>query len=279
MQDSSAAGCKSPGTTTITVTIYPNPTVSGGTADTAKCGLLNGGVTGINVNGGTQPIHYQWYDTTTVMIGDTAQNLTGAGTGTYSVLITDANGCVATGSSTVFTVPGIAPVVASITPPLSQGTVPLNVTFSSNATNATSYVWNLGNGTGSTSQNPATTYTAAGTYTVLLVASNGSCLDTASALVIVDDPVKIIIPNIYSPNGDGINDEWFITCVGIRTLHCDIFNRWGTLVYQLLAVDQKWDGVMNNGNTATDGTYFYILDATGFDGKVYKSHGSLTLVK
>ena len=264
---------------TFTIIVYPTPTVSGGTADTAKCGLLNGGVTGINVTGGTQPIHYQWYDTTAVMIGDTAQNLTGAGAGTYSVLITDANGCVATGTSTIFTVPSIAPVTASITPPLSQGTAPLNVTFSSNATNATSYTWNLGDGTGSTVQNPATTYTAAGTYTVVLLASNSACSVLDTAIVIIDSPVSIVIPNIYSPNGDGLNDEWYITTIGIRDLHCDIYNRWGTLVYQLLAPNDVWNGIMNNGNKASEGTYYYILDATGFDGKSYKSHGSLTLVK
>jgi len=280
LQDSSAAGCKSNGLDTVTVTVYPSPHVSGGSMDTAKCGLQNGGVKGLSVSGGTSPYHYQWYNDSTVIANDTTANLSGVGIGNYSVSITDMHGCVATGTTTVFSIPSIAPVIASITPPSSQGQAPLNVTFTNNTTGAVNYAWNFGNGTFSNQQNPATvTYNAPGTYTVLLLATNTGCRDTATAVVIVDSPVNIIIPNIYSPNGDGINDDFFITCVGIRDLHCDIFNRWGTLVYQLLAVDQKWDGIMNNGNNATEGTYYYILEATGYDGKVYKSHGPLTLVK
>lgn len=283
LQDSSAAGCKSAATTSVTVTIYPNPTVSGGQADTAKCGILNGGVSGINVSGGTPNYHYQWYDSTgTILTGDTLQTLNNIGPGSYSVLITDANGCTAIGpvTSTSFTIASIAPVAANITPALSQGTPPLTVTFTASTSGATMFGWNFGDGTFSTAQNPnPVIYNIPGTYTVTLTASNSACMDTATAIVIIDAPVSITIPNIYSPNGDGINDEFYIQCIGIRTLHCDIFNRWGTLVYQLLAVDQKWDGIMNNGNAATDGTYFYILDATGFDGKTYKSHGSLTLVR
>ncbi len=280
LQDSSAAGCKSVGTTSVTVTIYPTPTVSGGNLDTAKCGLFNGGVNGINVIGGTPVILYQWYNGTTPIANATSPTLTGAGAGTYSVLITDANGCVATGGTTIFTIPSIAQPNASITPPVSQGQAPLNVTFTNNTSGATFYAWNFGNGISFNLQNPSpVTYNAPGTYTVILIASNSACTDRDTAIVIIDSPVNIIIPNIYSPNGDGINDEFFISCVGIRDLHCDIFNRWGTLVYQLLAVDQKWDGVMNNGNTATEGTYYYILEATGYDRKIYKSHGPLTLVR
>jgi gliding motility-associated-like protein len=163
---------------------------------------------------------------------------------------------------------------------MSQGTAPLSVTFANSGSGATNYNWSFGNGTFSTQQNPpAVTYTAAGTYTVLLYADNGSCAAVDTAYVVVDAAVNIQVPNVYSPNGDAINDEWYIICSGIRDLHCDIFNRWGQLVYQLFGVDQKWDGIMINGNHATEGTYYYILDAVGYDGKEYKSHGPITLVK
>jgi gliding motility-associated-like protein len=232
------------------------------------------------VNGGTFPYTYQWSDSSSVLTNDTSLILSGVTSGSYSILVTDVNGCTASGASTIFSIPAIAPVTATITPHSSQGVAPLGVTFTSNTTGATLYGWDFGNGTTSNSQNPAgVTYTAPGTYTVVLMATNGTCSARDTAIVIVDSPVSIIIPNIYSPNGDGINDDWFITCVGIQYLHCDIFNRWGTLVYQLLAPNDVWSGIMNNGNHATEGTYYYILEATGYDGKSYKSHGPLTLVK
>jgi len=263
-----------------TVIINPSPTASGGQVDSAKCGNANGGVTGITASGGTPGYTYQWYNNGVLMPGQTNSTLSNVSTGNYSVLITDANGCTAPASATSFTVNGSNAVVASITPPVSQGQAPLNITFVNNTTGASVYGWSFGNGQISNQQNPApVTYNTPGTYTVLLTASNGGCLDTATAVVIIDAPVSIVVPNIYSPNGDGINDDFFIQCSGIRDLHCDIFNRWGQLVYQLLAPNDIWNGIMNNGNHASEGTYYYILDATGYDGKQYKSHGSLTLVK
>jgi len=263
-----------------TVIINPTPQATGGAVDSALCGAANGGVTGINVSGGTPGYTYQWYDNGVIMTGETNPTLGNVATGTYSVLITDTNGCTVAASATSFTINGSPAVVASITPPLSQGPGPLTVTFSNGTSGATVYGWNFGNGQTSTQQTPgAVTYNTPGTYTVFLLASNGGCLDTASALVIIDTPVLITVPNIFSPNGDGINDGWFITTIGIRDLHVDIFNRWGQLVYQLLAPNDVWNGIMNNGNNASEGTYYYIMDATGYDGKTYKSHGSLTLVK
>jgi gliding motility-associated-like protein len=281
VQDTSNAGCKSNGIDSIVVTVYPSPAVSGGNLITATCGNLNGGVGSLTVALGTPVYTYTWTDGTGATVGNSLQ-LSGVGPGNYSLAVTDANGCFATGILPVYIVPAITVPTVTITPALTQGTAPVSVTFTSNvvSTGTPTYVWNFGDGTSSNSPNPTVvTYTAPGTYSVVLTVDNGTCAGTATATVIVDAPVSIIIPNIYSPNGDGINDEFFITCVGIKTLHCDIFNRWGQLVYQLLAPNDSWNGIMNNGNTATDGTYFYILDATGFDGKKYDSKGSLTLVK
>jgi gliding motility-associated-like protein len=100
-----------------------------------------------------------------------------------------------------------------------------------------------------------------------------------SKTIIVDAETTIIIPNVFSPNGDGVNDGFFINSTGLESLNCDIFNRWGQLVYKLTSIGQKWDGVLNNGNNATDGTYFYILIAKGYDGKDYNLQGSLSLFR
>jgi gliding motility-associated-like protein len=100
-----------------------------------------------------------------------------------------------------------------------------------------------------------------------------------TAVIIVTDATSIIIPNIFSPNGDGINDEFIITTTGMNSLHCDIFNRWGQLVFTLTSFNQSWDGKMSNGNQATEGTYFFMLKAVGTDGKNYDRQGTITLVK
>jgi gliding motility-associated-like protein len=144
-----------------------------------------------------------------------------------------------------------------------------------------SYVWYFGdNSATSTATNPSHVYNAIGTYSVILVASNnGNCPDTARATVVADVATTLIIPNIFSPNGDGINDQFFINNTGMSSLTCTIFNRWGQLLFTITEPNQAWDGRTPNGDKAPDGTYMYILQAQGMDGKSYKQEGTLTLVR
>ena len=280
LYDSSSNGCKSIASSTVSITINPSPLVNGGTLDSAFCGGGQGGVHGLTVSGGTPIYHYQWYNAAGQPIaGDTTLTLANQTSGGYSLSVIDANGCTAL-LNTSFTVPGTTNPVASFTPTPSSGQAPLPVTFTNGSAGATAYIWNFGANTGtSIAANPSYEYTAGGTYTVDLVATNGNCKSTYTATIVIDAPTTMIIPNIFSPNGDGTNDQFFIITTGMNNLTCNIFNRWGQLVYELTAPNQRWDGTLNNGNLASEGTYFFILNAVGFDGKTYNQQGSLTLVR
>ena len=278
--DTSAAGCKSSTATPVSVTVYTKPVITGNaTIDSSKCGKNNGAVLGLTVSNGTPQYTYEWINSSGIVVGDSL-NLTNVSGGTYSLIVIDSHLCKDTSSGSCFVVGASNAVTANFTPSITEGQAPLAVTFSNTSVGATIYGWNFGTNTSTSTQtNPAYTYTASGTYTVTLAASNGNCSDTTRKIITIDVTDALIIPNIFSPNGDGINDQYFITCVGINSLYCDIFNRWGELIYTLKAPNQSWDGFMNNGNHATEGTYFYLLQATGFDGKEYKRNGTLTLVR
>jgi gliding motility-associated-like protein len=287
-----AAGCVNPssnaGIANITVNQTPTLNVTGASSNTATCGQPNGGISGFTinpVNGGTSPYIYQWTNVATgsvVSTSTTSPTFTNEPAGTYSLEVTDANGCIAnvTGGSSTFSVPSLT-VVASFTtnPNPATGTIPLDISFTNTSIGANTYTWTFGDGNGSSSVNPSNTYTTIGTYTAMLVAINGTCTDTARVTIIADVPTTIIIPNIFSPNGDGINDAFFIINTGMSSLNCDIFNRWGQLLYTLTAPNQSWDGKTPNGDNAPDGTYMYILQAQGLDGKSYKQDGTVTLVR
>ena len=275
-------------TLTVSVTVNQSPTLntSNLSYDTANCGQ-SGGINGITVVGGTSGFTYQWYyyPTGGPITGANSATLTGQPTGTYSLQVTDANGCIAgeAGGVTTFSVPASSAVVASFSTNLPSpitGSIPLVVSFTNTSTGANTYTWTFGDGNSSNSStNISNTYTATGTYSVMLVAMNGTCTDTARAIVITEIPTTIIIPNIFSPNGDGINDEFFIVNTGMSTLNCEIFNRWGQLLATLTAPNQSWDGRIPNGDKAPEGTYMYILQAQGLDGKTYKQNGTVTLVR
>ncbi len=261
---------------TVTVTTNPSPTVVGNATVTGSCSQPTGSIGAVNVTGGTPGYTYQWYNGSTPMTNDTLPSLSNVGPGNYSVSITDANGCPAGGGLTTFNIPPLS-VVADYTPSATQGAAPLTVTFTNGSSGATSYTWTT---IGSNATTPAPyVFTTPGTYSVMLVASNGSCSDSIVKTITIDDPTTIIIPNVFSPNGDGLNDEFTIVTTGMRSLTCNIINRWGLQVVTLSGPNAKWDGALSNGIIASEGTYYYILSAEGADGKTYTKEGHLTLVK
>ncbi len=123
------------------------------------------------------------------------------------------------------------------------------------------------------------------TYYTLLSTSKDGCIDTISVLVRVIKDKRIWAPNIFSPNGDGINDNFIITGTkplsNIRKL--SIFDRWGGLVFQgnnLQAHDNSlgWRGFINN-EPALPGVYTWTVEAEFLDGDVIIESGDLTLVR
>jgi gliding motility-associated-like protein len=88
--------------------------------------------------------------------------------------------------------------------------------------------------------------------------------------------------NVFSPNGDGINDLWGITSdCGIYSYDLSIYNRWGQLVHFSNNSNFGWDGTIN-GEPASDGVYFYLLhskDGVVVDVDQFDFKGSITLVR
>ena len=87
------------------------------------------------------------------------------------------------------------------------------------------------------------------------------------------------INNVFSPNSDGINDVFSIGEVGMDNISVSILNRWGEQVYSWEGDGGEWDGKGVDGQTLSEGVYFYILKATGMDGYYYEKKGSVTLVR
>ncbi|HVA97956.1 MAG TPA: gliding motility-associated C-terminal domain-containing protein, partial [Bacteroidia bacterium] len=89
----------------------------------------------------------------------------------------------------------------------------------------------------------------------------------------------LIIPNVFSPNGDGKNDVFKVQSSGISTFDAQIFDRWGIKLYEWNNPLSGWDGKIKSGDDAPDGTYYYLINATGVDGKKYTEKGFLTLLR
>jgi gliding motility-associated-like protein len=92
-------------------------------------------------------------------------------------------------------------------------------------------------------------------------------------LVTIGD--ELTVPNVFTPNGDGVNDVFFVNSKGITEYNITIVNRWGNPVFESTDVNASWDGT-SDGKKCVDGTYFYILKAKS-NTKDYLKQGHVTL--
>ena len=155
----------------------------------------------------------------------------------------------------------------------------------------------------STEDEPRFTYVEVGDYTTELKVYNPQGCDTSYYKSIRVEPVKLKIPNVFTPNGDGTNDYFIISlesgsdspsgnkgAKGARDQHYEyedyeplnryyesteltIFNRWGRIVYHSKDYQNDWDG-----DNLPDGTYFYVLKCHGLKNDA-TYNGSVMIVK
>ena len=80
----------------------------------------------------------------------------------------------------------------------------------------------------------------------------------------VDTTMEQDVPTAFSPNGDGVNDVFRPVGMKFQNLvEFRVYNRWGQRVYSFANPNDKWNGKLNNGNEASEGTYYYIINAVG----------------
>ncbi|MGZ4042940.1 MAG: T9SS type B sorting domain-containing protein [Bacteroidia bacterium] len=209
--------------------------------------------------------------------GSTANSITVSNQGTYWVIA--GNTC---GTDSATTNVAIDSVTALFTSTVTSGVFPLPVNFTNNSSsNAVTYFWSFGDGNSSSVYSPANTFQNPGTYPVTLTVTNSNgCSDTYTMQIIVlENPSTLIIPNVFSPNADGNNDVFVVTASGIKQFECVIFDRWGLKIAELNNISEGWDGRTTAGLNASDGTYYYVIKATGLDNKVYDKTGFISLLR
>ncbi|GIV29305.1 MAG: hypothetical protein KatS3mg028_0371 [Bacteroidia bacterium] len=97
----------------------------------------------------------------------------------------------------------------------------------------------------------------------------------------MDIPSDLEVPNVFTPNGDGVNDYFILHTANLREIECIITDRWGVEMYNV-KTDKgniQWDGKTKAGKDAPTGTYFYVIKAKGLDDKDYEKKGYLTLLR
>ncbi len=137
--------------------------------------------------------------------------------------------------------------------------------------------WDLGDNNFSSDSSFMHIYNLAGQYyaTIILTDESG-CLAYDTVWIDVDGR-DIIFPNIFTPNGDGINDIFSFRGEKIEEFKCTIFNRWGQKVYSWDAPVGGWDGRSFAGVEMPSGEYYYVLRAVDFNGELIEKKGVIML--
>ncbi|MCW5898395.1 MAG: gliding motility-associated C-terminal domain-containing protein [Flavobacteriales bacterium] len=100
---------------------------------------------------------------------------------------------------------------------------------------------------------------------------NGCAME--AMVLVVEEDCEITIPNVFSPNGDGINDTWFPSGGFVKAM-TEIRSRWGNLVYEGDMLVKPWDGRhFRNSTPCADGVYYYVIDLMRSDGSVISRAG------
>jgi gliding motility-associated-like protein len=160
--------------------------------------------------------------------------------------------------------------------PLIQDNAINTFNFNNKSVGTTNFLWNFGDGTTSSLENPVHSYVADGVFSVTLLAKNPlGCADTLSRKV--KSTGGLVIGNAFTPNGDGINDKFAIDLPGavISKFSLEVYDRWGKLVYESADYKNDWDGKDLNNKMLPFETYYYILKYNNR----YSWNGYITILK
>jgi len=195
----------------------------------------------------------------------------------YTFSVIDNFGCY---YDTSIAVTAIRPeIVASTVNPYA---IKDEVDFSSPTPWGEIYAWDLGDKTVSSEKTLKHTYGKEGKYLVRLVmTSKKGCTDFDTVMINAKLPELKLqdLPDIFTPNNDGINDLYIFTIEDYKEFECTIFNRWGNKVYHWTDPAKGWDGTNIGNLESPSGIYFYVVKVIELNGKKTFKRGTLQLVR
>lgn len=264
----------------VTIT-EPNEIIINTTVVDEDCGMDNGGLFAF-ASGGAGGLTYLWSPG-----GQTSTSIVNIPNGSYSVTVTDFDGCQATGNYVISVVYDPSnPNNPDIT--ISPDT--LIYLFNGDteqivASGGVNYIWTPSAGLSCDNcPNPIVTASTETVYTVTAFNAD-NCWDTANVHIVIKVPcADMFVPTIFSPNGDGLNDEFKILGTCINSYEYSLFDRWGKrIMYMDSDSDmQSWNGKIN-GEPVSIGSYPYVFKVSFYDDTEsqfdYEEKGILKIVR
>jgi gliding motility-associated-like protein len=162
-----------------------------------------------------------------------------------------------------------------------SGEAPLEVEFSNETANASIIQWVFELGQVGSGQEAIHTYDESGTYTAQLnVTSALGCEDKLNIAIVVGAcSFRLYLPNSFTPDNDGVNDQMKVEGQCVRAFEWHIFDRWGREVFFSQDKDARWSGADASGYAVSDGDYPYWVQILDSNGETHRFSGSITVLR
>jgi len=155
------------------------------------------------------------------------------------------------------------------------------IDFINQSIDFTNWYWSFGDGSmNNFTIDPSHEYVNKGSYSVSLIVENGICSDTITKLVEISSGISAYVPTGFSPNGDGLNDD-FLPITNVTEddeFQFLVFNKWGNVIFEAADYQQGWDGTYQ-GKVAQNGIYVWSLIVVKGGGEIREMRGKLTLFR
>ena len=285
-----ANGCEASSTVDL---LEPNPITDNETiyvscygADDAWISLNPSG--GVPFNNGAYTYSWPGQSSTDSVLS----NLTVNGTATFSVNIEDANGCVEPFSYILTSPPEFTATVSTVNyagathPPFDVLFVD-STAYYMNVPVEERWIWTNGATVPGSVINSGDIgeftfpypFEETGPNDVYVIVTNQLTGCEQSIHFVIDVQGIPEINNVFTPNGDGVNDVFMFNEFAVNVVSVEIYNRWGQLVNNWTDVNKGWDGTGPDGQELPEGVYFFVLTADGEDGYYYSEEGTITLLR
>lgn len=266
-------GCTSTKSTVVHVNYAPQLTIN--ITPTAVC--VNNCVNVINATPGFTNVMFNYGNGLTPNVTNCYNTI---GIYTISAIGTYSNGCTSILNNPLSITVLNNPVASFSLPSTANANQPIQII--NNSSGASLYNWAFGDGNtlNTYSSNITHTYATAGKYCVFLTAIDTAfyCSDTTTQCIVISDNFEIEIPNVFTPNTDGINDVFIVKAKGIKDFYGQIYDRWGVLLFEWNDLTSGWNGYLKNNAKAPTGSYYYIIKCTLMNGDIKEYKGYLTLL-
>lgn len=229
------------------------------------------------------PYFYNWNlgDNNSINIQDPSYTYQNPGTYTVTLTIITTSGCIDTST---FVYPNAVkvfpyPEAGLIANPMEASIFSPIIAFSDSAKLEVFCALRISDGTYIENCDYTHTFKDTGYFKVTQIVKNElNCVDSVSLTVYIYPEFRLFIPDAFTPNGDGLNDIFKPSSIGIKEYNFQIFNRWGESFFISKGAQDGWDGNYK-GSSAPQGVYVYLLNVVDVNGNSHAYNGKIVLIR